>query len=300
MLGRRDPTLSIVIYPVLVQGNQAAGQIRRAIELANRRNEVDLLVVGRGGGSAEDLWCFNEAEVVRAIAASSLPIISAVGHETDTTLSCLAADQRAPTPSAAAELISRDRGAEYQRWLQLEQRLHAANNRQLQRLGAMQQQLAARLDRQHPQRRWQQQSQRLDELQQRLQRALYHREQQQAERLKHLQARLARQHPQQLLSRQQQRLEQLNERAKRALLLRQQQWQQRFANASSTLHLVSPLATLGRGYALAFDSQNQLLRQIAQVQPGQSVTVQLQDGQFSADVTQINPAPTQRMSSLNE
>lgn len=290
VLGRRDPSLQIVIYPVLVQGQQAAAQIARAIALANRRQEVDVLIVGRGGGSAEDLFCFNDAEVVRAIAASLLPVVSAVGHETDTTLACLAADRRAPTPSAAAELVSRDRSVERQRLLLLQRRLHEAVGRQLQRLLLRQQQLDARLARQHPQRRWQQQSQRLDELQLRLQRALRGREQQLAERFAQLQARLQRQHPQQLLNRQQQRLQQFSERARRALLLQQQQRQQRLAAASSALNLVSPLATLGRGYAIAFDGRGQLLRQVAGLQPGQPVTVRLQDGQFAAQVTAISPA----------
>lgn len=290
VLGRRDPSLAIVIYPVLVQGQQAATQIARAIALANRRQEVDLLIVGRGGGSAEDLFCFNEAEVVRAIAASELPVVSAVGHETDTTLACLAADRRAPTPSAAAELVSRDRSAERQRLLLLEQRLRGAVSRQLQRQLLRQQQLDARLTRQHPQRRWQQQSQRLDELQLRLQRALRAREQQLAERFGQLQARLQRQHPQQLLNRQQQRLQQLSDRARRALLLQQQHCQQRFTAAANALNLISPLATLGRGYAIAFDGRGQLLRQVAGLQPGQQVGVRLQDGHFTAHVITINPS----------
>ena len=108
VLQRRSPSTKVVIYPTLVQGELAAQQIAAAIALANARNEVDVLIVGRGGGSMEDLWCFNEEPVVRAIYQSQLPVISAVGHEIDTTLSDYAADLRAPTPSAAAELASSD------------------------------------------------------------------------------------------------------------------------------------------------------------------------------------------------
>ena len=108
ILQRRDPSLQIVIYPTAVQGKDAAVEIAQMIELANRRREVDVLIVGRGGGSLEDLWCFNEEIVARAIFHSNLPVISAVGHETDVTIADFVADLRAPTPSAAAELVSRN------------------------------------------------------------------------------------------------------------------------------------------------------------------------------------------------
>ena len=109
VLKRRDPSLPVIIYPTAVQGDDAPGQIVRAIELANKRNECDVLIVGRGGGSLEDLWAFNEECVVRAIAESPVPVISAVGHETDVTLADFAADVRAATPSMAAELAVQDR-----------------------------------------------------------------------------------------------------------------------------------------------------------------------------------------------
>lgn len=108
ILNRRDPSLQIVIYPTLVQGKEATQDIIDTIKLANQRKECDVLIVGRGGGSLEDLWCFNEESVAYAIYQSELPIISAVGHETDVTIADFVADLRAPTPSAAAELVSRD------------------------------------------------------------------------------------------------------------------------------------------------------------------------------------------------
>ena len=108
ILNRRDPSLQIVIYPTLVQGKEATQDIIDTIKLANQRKECDALIVGRGGGSLEDLWCFNEEAVAYAIYQSELPIISAVGHETDVTIADFVADLRAPTPSAAAELVSRD------------------------------------------------------------------------------------------------------------------------------------------------------------------------------------------------
>ena len=108
ILNRRDPSLQIAIYPTLVQGKEATQDIIDTIKLANQRKECDVLIVGRGGGSLEDLWCFNEEAVAYAIYQSELPIISAVGHETDVTIADFVADLRAPTPSAAAELVSRD------------------------------------------------------------------------------------------------------------------------------------------------------------------------------------------------
>ncbi|MGL6027423.1 MAG: exodeoxyribonuclease VII large subunit, partial [Vibrio sp.] len=108
VLKRRDPQLPVIIYPTLVQGEEAALQIAQAIGRANSRAECDVLIVGRGGGSLEDLWCFNHEIVARTIAASQIPIISAVGHEVDVTIADFVADMRAPTPSAAAELVSRD------------------------------------------------------------------------------------------------------------------------------------------------------------------------------------------------
>ena len=108
VLKRRNPLLNIIVYPAIVQGEQAKYDIAQAITLANQRNEVDVLLIGRGGGSLEDLWAFNEELVARAIFSSNLPTISAVGHEIDTTLADYVADLRAPTPSAAAEIVSAD------------------------------------------------------------------------------------------------------------------------------------------------------------------------------------------------
>ena len=122
VLKRRDPSLPVIIYPAAVQGDDAPGQIVRAIELANQRNECDVLIVGRGGGSIEELWAFNEEQTVRAIAASEIPVVSAVGHETDFTLADFAADKRAATPSQAAEIVVADANAYINYVLELEKR----------------------------------------------------------------------------------------------------------------------------------------------------------------------------------
>src|SRR5476651_2522845 len=134
VLKRRDPSLPVIIYPTSVQGVDAPMQIVRAIELANAREEVDVLIVGRGGGSLEDLWSFNDERVARAIFASRIPIVSAVGHETDVTIADFVADLRAPTPSAAAELVVSAKDEFVGRIDRLHDRLRAAARARVQGL----------------------------------------------------------------------------------------------------------------------------------------------------------------------
>ena len=129
ILQHQDPSLQIIIYPTAVQGKDAAVEIAQMIELANRRQEVDVLIISRGGGSLEDLWCFNEEIVARAIFHSNLPVISAVGHETDIIIVDFVADLRAPTPSAAAELISRNQTELLQQLQYRRQRIEIALDR---------------------------------------------------------------------------------------------------------------------------------------------------------------------------
>ena len=183
ILQRRDPSLKIIIYPTAVQGKDAATEIAQMIELANQRQEVDVLIVGRGGGSLEDLWCFNEEMVARAIFHSHLPVISAVGHETDVTIADFVADVRAPTPSAAAELVSRNQTELLQQLQYRRQRLEIA----LDRLFAEKQQklkhLSLRLHNQHPQAQLRIQQQLITQLSHRLQQSLRHRWQKKAENL---------------------------------------------------------------------------------------------------------------------
>lgn len=131
VLARRFSSVRVTVYPVLVQGDEAAGQIARAIDMMNRVSDADVLIVGRGGGSIEDLWAFNDEGLVRAIVASRIPVVSAVGHEVDYTLSDFAADVRAPTPSAAAELVVPDRIALLREIASLRDRMGEATQNRL-------------------------------------------------------------------------------------------------------------------------------------------------------------------------
>ncbi|EON89678.1 exodeoxyribonuclease VII large subunit [Plesiomonas shigelloides] len=288
ILQRRDPMLPVVIYPVMVQGNEAPAQIIRALTLANARRECDVLIVGRGGGALEDLLAFNNEAVARAIFASQLPVISAVGHETDVTIADFVADLRAPTPSAAAELVSRDQQALLTRLSQSQHRLQQAAIRQLQRQQQHLERLQHRLLRQHPQARLQRQQMQLDDLQHRLQQAterLLQRQQQRTDSLLH---RLHTQTPRQRIDRSQQQLDQLTARLSQQTqhLLRQRG--QALGLLGARLQAVSPLATLARGYAVVQDEQRQLITSVQQVQAGDSLQIRLSDGVVHSRVERTN------------
>lgn len=228
ILQRRDPTLEVVIYPTLVQGKEATADIVQMIELANRRQECDVLIVGRGGGSLEDLWCFNEEAVAWAIYHSQIPIISAVGHETDVTIADFVSDLRAPTPSAAAELVSRDQQELLRQLQHHSDRVSLAFDRLWSEKLARFDRLQLRLQAQHPAKQLQQQQYQLQQLEKRLIRAISHRSQQQQQQLAQLNQRLQLQHPQRQLQQRFQQLShlerQLKQQMEQLLLRKQQRW----------------------------------------------------------------------------
>ncbi|VDZ98885.1 exodeoxyribonuclease VII large subunit [Salmonella enterica subsp. enterica] len=168
VLKRRDPSLPVIIYPTAVQGDDAPGQIVRAIELANARGECDVLIIGRGGGSLEDLWSFNDERVARVIFASRIPVVSAVGHETDVTIADFVADLRAPTPSAAAEIVSRNQQELLRQIQSAQQRLGMAMDYYLANRSRRFTQIFHRLQQQHPQLRLARQQTALERLRQRM------------------------------------------------------------------------------------------------------------------------------------
>jgi len=283
VLKRRFPAIEVVVYPAAVQGEEAAEAIAAAIGKAGARGECDVLIVGRGGGSLEDLQAFNEEVVARAIHASTLPVVAAVGHEIDFTIADFVADQRAPTPSAAAELLSPDRNEWSARLQHLEARLARALNNRLQTHRQQLTGLEKRL--QHPGRRLQQIAQRLDEMEARLSRAWRALLAQRRARLETDQARLQRHNPLQRLQRLAQRRETLEQRLRTGWETVAARRRQQLASAARALDAVSPLATLARGYAIVTRVEDgAVLRRADQTAPGEAVEARLHHGRLRCRV----------------
>ncbi|UDQ74876.1 exodeoxyribonuclease VII large subunit [Pectobacterium brasiliense] len=292
VLQRRDPSLPVIVYPTSVQGADAPLQIVRAIELANQREECDVLIVGRGGGSLEDLWSFNDERVARAIFASHIPIVSAVGHETDVTIADFVGDLRAPTPSAAAELVSRNQ-LELLRQIQSQrQRLEMAMDYYLAQRNREFTRLHHRLQQQHPQLRLARQQAQLVKLRQRLDDAMQQQLRQTSRRSERLQQRLMQQQPQTRLHRAQQRLQQLSYQMQSAVERQLNQNKQKLGIACSRLEGVSPLATLARGYNVTTAPDGKVLKNVTQITPGETLKTRLQDGWVESQVTTLVPNPS--------
>jgi exodeoxyribonuclease VII large subunit len=285
VLARRFPATEVVIYPAAVQGDRAADELIAALQLALARREADVLIVGRGGGSEEDLAVFNNERLARAIAASDIPVISAVGHETDFTIADFVADRRAPTPSAAAELATPDGAALAQRFRQLGERIRQLHRRRLSEARTRLLQLRHRLERVSPGSRLVQQQQRLDELQMRQQRAMRQTLLGRRRDLRHWQERLRITHPQRGIEVLRSRLAQLGRRlhtdAERGL----EQRRQRLQALVRAMQAVSPLATLERGYSIVFSADGgELVRDAAQVKAGDGLEIRLARGRIGATV----------------
>ena len=287
ILQRRDPSLKIIIYPTAVQGKDAATDIAQMIELANQRQEVDVLIVGRGGGSLEDLWCFNEEIVARAIFHSHLPVISAVGHETDVTIADFVADVRAPTPSAAAELVSRNQTELLQQLQYRRQRLEIA----LDRLFAEKQQklkhLSLRLHNQHPQAQLRIQQQLITQLSHRLQQSLRHRWQKKAENLTALSIRLYKNPLPLRIQQYEQQLAQLKVRLNSHMNLTLSLQQKQLAHLCGKLDSLSPLKVLARGYSITQNQQNFTIRSMKDVNVGEQIKTRLPDGDIISQVIRL-------------
>ncbi len=287
ILQRRDPSLKIIIYPTAVQGKDAATDIAQMIELANQRQEVDVLIVGRGGGSLEDLWCFNEEMVARAIFHSHLPVISAVGHETDVTIADFVADVRAPTPSAAAELVSRNQTELLQQLQYRRQRLEIA----LDRLFAEKQQklkhLSLRLHNQHPQAQLRIQQQLITQLSHRLQQTLRHHWQKTAENLTALSMRLYKNPLPLRLQQYEQQLAQLKVRLNSHMNLTLSLQQKQLAHLCGKLDSLSPLKVLSRGYSITQNQQNFTIRSMKDVNVGEQIKTRLPDGDIISQVIRL-------------
>ncbi|AVE58738.1 exodeoxyribonuclease VII large subunit [Citrobacter sp. CK184] len=294
VLKRRDPSLPVIIYPTAVQGDDAPGQIVRAIERANARSECDVLIVGRGGGSLEDLWSFNDERVARAIFASRIPVVSAVGHETDVTIADFVADLRAPTPSAAAEIVSRNQQELLRQIQSAQQRLGMAMDYYLANRNRRFTQLFHRLQQQHPQLRLARQQTMLERLRQRMNFALDNQLKRAASRQQRVLQRLNQQNPQPRIYRAQTRIQQLEYRLAENVRARLSATRERFGNAVTHLEAVSPLSTLARGYSVTTATDGKVLKQTRQVKAGDVLTTRLSDGWVESEVKGVTTAKKTR------
>jgi exodeoxyribonuclease VII large subunit len=284
VLARRFPAAAILIYPVPVQGAQAAAEIVAALELAGRRAECDVLILARGGGSLEDLWAFNDERLARAIVASPIPVITGVGHEIDFTIADFAADARAPTPSAAAELVVPDAEEWLNSFVQSGTRLQRCMNRRLEEHRARLRWLMGRAVLVSPAARLSAQAQKLDELEQSMVRAMRRRLQEHRERLRWLTGRAALMSPAKRLAQQLLRLENLNQRLVRGGRQVIHSRLEKLQPLIRTLKAVSPLATLERGYAIVSIEGGEILRSAADAGPGTIIEARLAKGRIRAKV----------------
>jgi exodeoxyribonuclease VII large subunit len=284
VLARRFPAIPVLIYPVPVQGALAAAEIVAALGQAAQRADCDVLILARGGGSLEDLWAFNDEVLARAIASSPIPVISGVGHEVDTTIADFAADVRAPTPSAAAEMVVPDR----EDWLKTLRtvglRLSQAMQRRLLQDRKTLQWLTHRAAQVSPTARLTDQMQRLDDLEQRLGRALRQRVSDLRNAFADGRSRLWNASPAVQVREAVTRRADLAARLKAAQLALLQQWRERLLPLVRTLQAVSPLATLDRGYAIVSISGGAILREASAAPAGTLIEARLAEGLIVARV----------------
>lgn len=284
VLGRRFPSLPVVVYPTRVQGEGAGEEIAAAIRTAVRRAECDVLLVVRGGGSLEDLWAFNEEGVARAIHACPIPIVTGIGHESDVTIADFAADERAPTPSAAAERTSPNR-------IELVERLAAVAGRARRAAVAGAERRRASLEIQsrrlrHPLLRIENLSQRTDELGRRAAAAFDRRREESRRRIATLFHRLDRIRPDPRAFRA--KLENLERRLHSATAERHARASARIRELARALHAVSPDRTLERGYAIVY-REGGIVRDAEEVAAGDAITARLARGRLEANVTSTEP-----------
>ena len=284
VLRRRFPAIEVSLFPVAVQGEKAAAEIVRALQLANELNNCDVILLVRGGGSLEDLWAFNEEVVAYAIAASKLPVVCGVGHEVDFSIADFVADVRAPTPSAAAELVSPNQLTYIHKLQSYQRNLIRLMQTRLQRINEQAQWLQSRLKNQHPSSQLMQQSQKLDDLIGDLQASFQSIINEKQHELKFAKQSLLNNRPDQMIEYQKLQLEDLTSRLVYTSELNIENKQQQLANISRTLQAVSPLNTLSRGYSITRDQDGNTLTNAKEVKKGDLIVTQLHTGKLSSRV----------------
>jgi len=292
VLGRRFPLLEVDVLPVPVQGADAAQRIATMLARASASGRYDVLLVTRGGGSLEDLWAFNEEPLVRAIAASTVPVVSAVGHESDTTLGDFAADLRAATPSAAAELLTPHR-TDLQ--VRLGTALRHLDARRLQRMQETAQRLdraRLRLEARSPTARLESLESRRRQLLHRMEAAWRRRHAEDAARLRHAATVLRARHPAGTLSRLRERLAAIGMRPRIAIANTLRNDTLRLRGIAQSMHAISPMATVARGYAILTTDAARPVTSVAGLVRDQRIHARLADGVLDLRLEAINPLPT--------
>ena len=286
VLQQRMPSLAVDLFPVTVQGQNAADESAKAIELCNLMGQHDVIVLTRGGGSAEDLWSYNDEHLARTIYSSRIPTVSAVGHETDFTISDFVADCRMPTPSAAAELVSQDQSELVHRVQQLERQLRQQWHKHLQHQKLNLSRLQALLK--HPGQKLNDQSQRLDYLQVRLEQAALKQLQAKKSIYSQQYSKLSSLNPSSVIVAHTKNIMQLNQRLQNNQKSDFQRRSQKFAGLTAQLNQLSPLHTLSRGYSVTQDMQAQVITKVVQVEVEQVLKVTLLDGHAQVRVESIS------------
>jgi exodeoxyribonuclease VII large subunit len=282
---RRFPLASILLFPVAVQGERAPDEIARAIEVMNLLKKADVLIIGRGGGSIEELWAFNEEVVVRGIHRSEIPVISAVGHETDVTISDFVADCRAPTPTAAAEMAVPHLEELEKRIASLQERMVLAMGSRIARLAGRLQSCVDRPVFRKPEARLEQYAQRLDVLQGRLLSAMHRVKDKESFQMRELLHRLRKQDPALVIKRHKEQLKSLQVEALMNIRAKLAEGTQRTVQAAGRLDALSPLKVMSRGYSLVYRmADDELVRSHEQVRPGDLLKIRLARGQLKCQV----------------
>lgn len=285
VMSRRWPLVEVDVLPVPVQGREAPPAIVSMLRKASACGRYDVLLLTRGGGSLEDLWAFNDEQVARAVHASAVPVVCAVGHEIDFSIADFVADLRAPTPSVAAELLVPDMLALRRHVAQLRQRTTAIYERRSHTRIQQLDHLLARLQAQRPQARLARDRQRLQQLHRRLLACRQAQSAHKTMRLDRLHARLLAQHPRQRVALLRQRLEQHAARLRQLIQHKLQRDRLELQHLARAMHAVSPLATLERGYAILFDADGKVLRSAQHVAADTPLRAKLADGELSLRVS---------------
>ena len=284
-VARRFSIVQLVLYPTVVQGVHAVNSILKNLDLVEQE-DYDVVIIGRGGGSIEDLWAFNEEPVVRRVAELSIPVISSVGHETDTTLIDFVSDMRAATPTAAAEIATPVLMEIHQQLRNLQTRLEQALTRQLQIKRERMQALANASIFQNPERIYQIYQQRVDQLEMRLQQMMQQSVQQKRQQLLKNQHRLELGSPSRRVQTEKQALQYLAKRLEQAQIQLMKDKKQQFQRAIQQLDLLSPLKIMNRGYGI-LQQEETIIKSVDQLEVEQELTIQLVDGTVRSKVTSV-------------